>query len=78
MLNPPPAGGKTLRKRKTDNSADRLHAGFGTTSDAATRPQKQSSTCRVDQAPPSSIKAELALWRAFLGDEIDAILRDKD
>jgi hypothetical protein len=24
------------------------------------------------------IKGELALWRAFLGDEIDAILRDKD
>ena len=26
----------------------------------------------------SPLKAELALWRAFLGDEIDAILRDKD
>jgi hypothetical protein len=24
------------------------------------------------------LKAELALWRAFLGDDIDAILRDKD
>jgi hypothetical protein len=24
------------------------------------------------------LKAELALWRAFLGDEIDAILRAKD
>jgi hypothetical protein len=24
------------------------------------------------------IKGELALWRAFLGDEIDAILRDED
>ena len=31
------------------------------------------------QIPYSSpLKAELALWRAFLGDEIDAILRDKD
>jgi hypothetical protein len=26
----------------------------------------------------SPLKAEFALWRAFLGDEIDAILRDKD
>ena len=26
----------------------------------------------------SPLKGELALWRAFLGDEIDAILRDKD
>jgi hypothetical protein len=26
----------------------------------------------------SPLKAELALWRGFLGDEIDAILRDKD
>jgi hypothetical protein len=26
----------------------------------------------------SPLKAELALWRAFLADEIDAILRDKD
>jgi hypothetical protein len=26
----------------------------------------------------SPLKSELALWRAFLGDEIDAILRDKD
>jgi hypothetical protein len=25
-----------------------------------------------------SIKTEVALWRAFLGDEIDAILRDED
>jgi hypothetical protein len=25
-----------------------------------------------------SIKTEVALWRAFLGDEIDTILRDKD
>ena len=27
---------------------------------------------------PAPLKNELALWRAFLGDEIDAILRDKD
>ena len=27
---------------------------------------------------PMSIKTEVALWRAFLGDEIDTILRDKD
>lgn len=26
----------------------------------------------------SPLKSELALWRAFLGDEINAILRDKD
>jgi hypothetical protein len=26
----------------------------------------------------NSTKKELALWRAFLGDEIDATLRDKD
>jgi len=25
-----------------------------------------------------SIKTEVALWRAFLGDEIDTILRDRD
>jgi hypothetical protein len=27
---------------------------------------------------PAMLARELALWRAFLGDEIDAILRDKD
>jgi hypothetical protein len=32
---------------------------------------------RPDPISPQ-LKAELALWRAFLGDEIDAILRDKD
>jgi hypothetical protein len=26
----------------------------------------------------SPLKVELALWRAFLADEIEAILRDKD
>jgi hypothetical protein len=33
---------------------------------------------RRPDALSSPLKAELALWRAFLGDEIDAILRDKD
>jgi hypothetical protein len=31
---------------------------------------------QLDYARP--LKSELALWRAFLGDEIDAILRDED
>jgi hypothetical protein len=36
------------------------------------------SSRQVDPGLLASLKSELALWRAFLGDEIDAILRDKD
>jgi hypothetical protein len=34
--------------------------------------------CGRPDTKSALLKAELALWRAFLGDEIDAILRDKD
>ena len=44
---------------------------------APTTPRLLSSAGYADRLP-SSTKAEVALWRAFLGDEIDAILRDKD
>jgi hypothetical protein len=77
MLDHPPTRGKALRKRKEDNRADRIPAGFASTSAAPTPPQLLSSAGHADRLP-SSTKAELALWRAFLGDEIDAILRDKD
>jgi hypothetical protein len=40
------------------------------------RPPLESSR-QVDPGLASH-KSELALWRAFLGDEIDAILRDRD
>jgi hypothetical protein len=75
MLDPPPARGKTLRRRKTDNCADRRHAGFVATIVALTPPPSLFPACHADQLPS---KAELALWRAFLADEIDTILRDKD
>jgi hypothetical protein len=47
----------------------------------------QSRPCETEPAPGllgradsilSPLKGELALWRAFLADDIDAILRDKD
>jgi hypothetical protein len=43
-------------------------------------PEKRSALESPSQADPNlvSLKSELALWRAFLGEEIDAILRDKD
>ena len=44
-------------------------------SDALTTPQ---SPYPAPDRLPAFLKVELALWRAFLGDEIDAILRDKD
>jgi hypothetical protein len=34
--------------------------------------------CGQPDTKSALLKAELALWRAFVGDEIDAILRDKD
>jgi hypothetical protein len=77
MLDHPPTRGKAPRKRKDDNCADRIHAGFASTSAAQTPLQLVASAGHADRFPPSG-KAELALWRAFLGDEIDAILRDKD
>jgi hypothetical protein len=77
MLDPPAARGKTLPRRKPDNHADRVDASFASTSAAPTPPRMPSSACCADRAPPS-IRAELALWRAFLADEIDAILLDED
>jgi hypothetical protein len=68
-----------VRKRpKTSRSGrKRLYPRF-----AAPRPKSTSAELPLSggsteqlQAP---IKKELALWRAFLGEEIDAILRDKD
>jgi hypothetical protein len=46
----------------------------------ADKPQTQSR--QIDTGRPDTksalLNAELALWRAFVGDEIDVILRDKD
>ena len=77
MLDHPPIRGKTLRNRKNDNHADRTHAGFASTSAPPTALQLLSSAGHADRLSPPA-KAELAIWRAFLGDEIDAILHDKD
>jgi len=77
MLDPPPARGKTLRKRKQNRQTDRVDAGCARTGITPALPRLLSPACRADQLPPSA-KAELALWRAFLADEIDAILLDKD
>jgi hypothetical protein len=77
MLDHPPTRGKTLRKLKKDNHADRVRDDIASTMAAPTTPRLLSSAGYADRLP-SSTKAEVALWRAFLGDEIDAILRDKD
>jgi hypothetical protein len=77
MLDPPPACRKTRRKRRKDNHADRRHTGFAATIVASTPPQSRSPVFHADRLP-STTKAELALWRAFLAEEIDAILRVKD
>jgi hypothetical protein len=77
MLDSPPTRGKTLRKRKPDSHANRQQPGFGTTSAAQTPSRNGSSACGADGLA-LSIKAELALWRAFLREEIDALLFDRD
>jgi hypothetical protein len=74
---PPPTRGKTIRRRKKAGHADRLEAGFAGKKVAPATPQSPSSAGPTDRGS-SSIKVELALLRAFLGDEIDAILRHKD
>jgi hypothetical protein len=76
MFDHPPHRGKTLRRHKTDNRADRRHADFAATIVART-PQSLPPPWPADRSF-SSAKAEHALWRAFLADEIDAILFDRD
>ena len=79
MADPPSPLEDIVRKRpKTNRSGrKRLHPRL-----AAPRPKSTSAELPLPggskeqlQAP---IKKELALWRAFVGDEIDAILRNKD
>jgi hypothetical protein len=47
--------------------------------DASETAHSQGSAHLVHSGAPNlaALKGELALWRAFLGDEIDTILRDK-
>jgi hypothetical protein len=75
MLESPPASRQPIRKRTKANQANRVQPGFAAASGAPKTPQ---SAYPARDRLPASLKAELALWRAFLGDEIDAILRDKD
>jgi hypothetical protein len=57
------------RQARRKSERDRVYRGNPTPTRALARPL----------GPPiASIKKELALWRGFLGDEIDAILHDKD
>jgi hypothetical protein len=68
-------------------SSTSLAANMPSDKDPFTLARLQSDLCETEPPPgphrrpdplSSPLKAELALWRAFLGDEIDAILRDKD
>ena len=75
MLESPPAWRQPIRKRKKANHANRVQLGFTAASDA---PETPPSPYPARDRLSASLKAELALWRAFLGEEIDAILLDKD
>jgi hypothetical protein len=61
-------------KRERENRTDRVRAA---TSAAPTTAEPVFPASNPDRHPPST-KAELALWRAFLAAEIEAILCDKD
>ena len=75
MLESPPAWRQPIRRRKKAKHANRVQPGLAAASGA---PETAQSPYPTRDRLPASLKAELALWRAFLGDEIDAILRDKD